>query len=73
MKSALDLNREKDEGEELWVAETEGKLILWTASPRKSAIGHYEKFGFRPVEERENTTWSLEGEKITEIKMVMSL
>ncbi len=49
------------------------RLVLWTASPLKSAIRHYEKLGFCPVEEIENTSWSLDGEKLNEIKMVMNL
>lgn len=49
------------------------KLVLWTASPLKSAIRHYEKLGFRIVEEVENTTWSLDGEKLKETKMTMDL
>lgn len=125
VKIALDFaNQEKNDGEELWVAEAEGKLIgcimlcrteelltgqlrlflvekdyrrygvgsaltkeliqkakmvgyekliLWTASPLKSAISHYEKLGFHSVEEAENTNWSLDGEKLSEIKMVMYL
>lgn len=125
VKIALDFaGQEKNDNEELWVAETEGKLIgcimlccteepltgqlrlflvekdyrcygvgsaltgelikkaktagyeklvLWTASPLKSAISHYEKLGFCSVEETENTCWSLDGEKLNEIKMVMHL
>ncbi len=49
------------------------KLVLWTASPLKSAIGRYERLGLRTVEEVENTSWSLDGEKLSEIKMVMKL
>lgn len=125
VKIALDFaSREKDSGEELWVAEAGGKLIgcimlcraeelstgqlrlflvekdyrrygvgsallkelmkkakiagyekliLWTASPLQSAISHYEKLGFRAVEEVENQCWRLDGEKLNEIKMVMYL
>ena len=32
-----------------------------------------EKLGFRRVEEKINTTWSLDGEKLNEIKMVAVL
>lgn len=49
------------------------KLILWTASRLQSAISHYEKLGFRTVEEVENQCWRLDGEKLNEIKMVMYL
>lgn len=124
-KIALDFaSREKTPGEELWVAEAEGKLIgcimlcqsgepltgqlrlflvekayrrsgvgkaltqtllqkaqearyrriiLWTAAPLTSAIRHYEKLGFRKVEETENHDWSLDGETVTEVKMLLDL
>lgn len=49
------------------------KLILWTASPLTDAIRHYEKLGFSIVEERENHTWSLDGESLNEIKMELLL
>ncbi len=48
-------------------------LVLWTASPLTDAIRHYEGLGFRRVEEVENTDWSLDGERLTEIKMYMKL
>ncbi len=49
------------------------KLILWTASPLTDAIRHYEKLGFRKVEEVENREWSLDGTPLLEVKMVMEL
>lgn len=49
------------------------KLILWSASPLHDALAHYEKLGFRTVETVDNHDWSLDGEVVTEIKMVLSL
>ena len=49
------------------------ELILWTASPLTAAIRHYERLGFRVTEEKENDEWSLDGEPVTEVKMVMKL
>ncbi len=49
------------------------ELILWTASPLKDAIRHYERLGFHVVEEKENLDWSLDGESVSEVKMVMSI
>ena len=48
-------------------------LILWTASPLTEAIRRYEKMGFCCVEAVENSEWSLDGEKLNEIKMQMTL
>ena len=48
-------------------------LILWTAGPLTAAIRHYERLGFHTVEETENNEWSLDGEPVTEVKMVMTL
>ncbi len=45
------------------------ELILWTASPLTAAIRNYEKLGFRFVEEKDNYEWSLDGQKLKEIKM----
>lgn len=47
------------------------ELILWTASPLTDAIHHYERLGFCCVEKVENSTWSMDGEKLEEVKMVM--
>lgn len=49
------------------------RLVLWTASPLTDAIRHYERLGFRKVEEVENRDWSLEGKTLFEVKMVMDL
>jgi len=49
------------------------ELILWTASPLKDAIRHYEKLGFRRVEEIENNKWSLDGKCLSEIKMQLTI
>ena len=49
------------------------RLILWTASPLRAAIHHYETLGFRKVEEVENRRWSLDGETLFEVKMAMDL
>lgn len=49
------------------------RLVLWTASPLADAIRHYEKLGFRKVEERENHNWSLDGNPLFEVKMAMEL
>lgn len=49
------------------------QLILWTASPLTDAVRHYEKLGFHKVEEVENHDWSLDGETVFEVKMVLNL
>lgn len=49
------------------------KLILWTASLLTTAIGKYEKIGFRTVETVENTTWRVDGGTVYEVKMEMYL
>lgn len=49
------------------------RLILWSASPLHDALAHYEKLGFQTVETVNNHDWSLDGEVVTEIKMVLSL
>lgn len=49
------------------------KLNLWTTSPLSAAIRHYERLGFRTVEEVENHDWSLDGETLTEVKMELEL
>ena len=45
------------------------KLILWTASPLHDAVHHYERLGFAETERTENTSWSVEGKTVYEIKM----
>ena len=49
------------------------RLILWSASPLHDALTHYEKLGFHTIETVDNHDWSLDGEVVTEIKMVLSL
>ena len=49
------------------------RLMLETAHPLTEAIAHYEKLGFRKVEETPNTDWSLDGDPVYEIKMRMDL
>lgn len=48
-------------------------LVLRTASPLTAAIRHYEKLGFRKIEEVENHSWNLNGEALYEVKMVLKL
>ena len=45
------------------------KLLLWTASPLVEAISQYEALGFKSTERVENTTWSIIGQTVYEIKM----
>lgn len=49
------------------------EIILWTARPLKKAIRQYERIGFRSVEEKENTEWSLDGKTVFEVKMEMNI
>jgi GNAT superfamily N-acetyltransferase len=49
------------------------KLMLWTASPLKDAIHHYQRLGFQFVERNLNDSWSLDGEKLYEEKYEMTL
>ena len=49
------------------------KIILWTAAPLIDAIRLYTKFGFKKIEENQNTTWSLDGEIVMEEKYILNL
>ncbi len=49
------------------------KIILWTAAPLEAALRQYERFGFKVTETQDNTSWSLEGKTVTEIKMELTL
>lgn len=49
------------------------RLILWTASPLTDAVRHYERLGFRAVERLPNTSWSMDGAALSEIKMELAL
>lgn len=60
-------------GEEHYVAEAHRRLILWSASPLRDALRHYETLGFTYEEKTENREWSLDGDVVYEIKMSLSL
>lgn len=49
------------------------KIVLWTASPLTDAIRQYDKLGFIETERTENTSWSLSGDIVYEIKMEKQL
>lgn len=49
------------------------RLILWSASPLRDALRHYETLGFVYEEKTENREWSLDGDVVYEIKMSLSL
>ena len=38
-----------------------------------AALRLYERFGFKVTETQDNTSWSLEGKTVTEIKMELTL
>lgn len=49
------------------------QVILWTAAPLDSALRQYERFGFKVVGSKENSSWRTDGGKVTEIKMALDL